>query len=141
MSNGVVRWRAIHHLTRRHLPLHDFGGDEERRIRKALVVEFGVQRSQPRVLYFSGQRRLILEHGDAIDVALEVLGLDRFEQFTERVNRNHRRELATGRDVLPCGVHICAVRRFGCGKEVDRSRTVRGRNLRNARDAYTLGAA
>ena len=138
MPDRVEGRCAIDHFERLDVPLHDLGRDEHGGVGEALAVELGVEGAETGLLHFAGERRLVLEHRDALELTLERLVLDRLQHLHRRMDRDHRRELAAGDHELTGRVDVGAMRGLGRREEEDRPGALGGLDLQDARAA--LGA-
>ena len=118
MADRVGHRDLVDDLPRAELPLRDRAVDEERRVGVAVRAELRVQRPEAD-RHLGVLDGLVLQDGDAVLVAGEVLVADGGLDLLEVEDRRDALELAGADDVLAVRRDVDAVRRLAAGHEVD----------------------
>ena len=120
MADGVGHGGLVHHFPGSELPLGDRAVHEERGVGPVVGPELGVQRSEAH-RHFGVLDVLVLQHGDPVLIAGEVLVLDRGLDLLHVEHGGDALELAGAHDPVAVGSDVDTVRRLAAGQEVHES--------------------
>src|SRR5581483_4402720 len=136
----VVRDRnLVHDFPRAEFPFGDGALDEEAGVGEALVVALRVQGPEAHV-DFGLLHLVVVEYRDAILIAGEVFGLNRFEHLLEIEGRRDGLQLAAADEVFAVGRDVHAVRTLAARDQVnDAGRFLRVNDLDAPDHLYLAG--